>query len=228
MRIAICDDEKADLDILSNALNAYDTSNHLQVDRFSNSTELLSLAQAAKYALVILDIEMPAPNGYDTALKLLNMPHRPLIIFLTNSMAYTVRGYGVAFRYLPKPISQEYFNRTLDAAIREIRANRFMFSVDGASHILAMEAIYYMEVFNHTTVLHTVDYEYTFRATLKDVLSQLPSGYFGMPHQSYIVNFSHVKTATINEIHMTNGVIIPVSRRRQKEFEQQLYTYLGR
>ena len=91
-----------------------------------------------------------------------------------------------------------------------------------------MKDIYYFEVFNHHTILHTMDQEFTFRATLKEIVADLPAGYFGSPHQSYLVNFMHVQTAMAGELHLTNGAVVPVSRRRQQEFEDQLHGYLGR
>lgn len=228
MHIVICDDETQDLDSLHTVLKQYDANGLFQITRFSSAAELLAAAGTAHYDIAILDIEMSAPNGYEAALELNKLPTPPLIIFATNSMDYTIKGYGVAFRYLPKPLTLEKLAPVLDAAIRDIRANRFSFSADGTSYVLHMQDIYYIEVYNHVTTLHTIDSEYTIRATLKEMLAQLPQGYFGAPHQSYIVNFSHVKTATAQEVALTNGARIPVSRRRQTDFMRQLHLYLGR
>ena len=228
MRVAICDDETKDLRELQMAIEQYGSIDSLEVYSFSSAAELYSAEKYNNFDIAILDIEMDAPNGYEIAKRLIDQKPAPIIIFLTNSMAYTIRGYGVAFRYLTKPINQEQLNKALSAAICEVIANRFVFSVDGTSHIICMDDIYYFEVFNHHTILHTMDSEYTFRATLKDVLSKLPSGYFGTPHQSYIVNFSHVKTAMSKEVHLTNGALIPISRRKQADFDNQFHAYLGR
>lgn len=228
MHIAICDDEKNDLDALETAIKKYDTSGKLQLSRFLSAKVLYEYATKYPFDIAILDIEMNAPNGFDIALKLIEIEHKPLIVFLTKSMAYTVRGYGVAFRYLPKPISTIQLHATLDAAIREIKSNRYYFSIDGLSYILRFDEIFFLEVYNHNVILHTQDHNYTFRAALKDVLSSLPKGYFGTPHQSYVVNLSHIQTATVNEIILTNGSSIPISRRRQKDFQNQLHSYLGR
>lgn len=227
MHIAICDDEKTDVDVLVHALKEYGIPG-VKLSTFLDSKSLLECAQKNQYDLVILDIQMPPPDGYEAAVRLREMNPKTLIIFFTNSMDYSLAGYGVVFRYLSKPIEKKTFFTALDAAVREIMANRFVFSVDGESYVLSMDEIYYVEVFNHHTVLHTVDREYTFRSTLKEVLSQLPAGYYGSPHQSYVVNFSHIKTATAQELHLTNGVTIPISRRRQREFTEQFYAYLGR
>lgn len=228
MRIAICDDENHDLIALETMTKEYFAPKRMDLSVFSSAAELYDAAGKKPFDLVILDIEMESPNGYEIACKLISHKPKPLIIFVTNSMAYTIRGYGVAFRYLPKPLITEQFRDAMDAAVKELNANRFIFSADGTDHVVKMEDIYYLEVFNHHTVLHTMDAEYTFRATLKEVQAVLPAGYFGMPHQSYVVNFSHVKTASPKQIQLTNGSCIPVSRRKQKEFEGQLHQYLGR
>ncbi len=228
MRIAICDDEQKDLDILTLLLEEYNSADSLEVSAFYSGQSLLSSTCETTYDIVVLDIEMPQLNGYDTALRLLQAEQKPIVIFLTNSMAYTLRGYGVAFRYLAKPIVKQQLYSALDAAIREILANRFVFFVDGMSHVLRMDEIYYLEVFNHHIVLHTVDAEYAFRSSLKEIMQQLPLGYFGLPHQSYLINFAHIKTASNKEIYLTNGVRIPVSRRKQRDFDCQFHGYLGR
>lgn len=227
MRIAICDDDPKDLAALSHYLKNYNASG-LDIYEFVKSKDLLLSIKAVTYDIVFLDIEMPAPNGYETALSLKKLMPNALIIFLTNSIEYTLRGYGLVFRYLTKPIDRRILYSVLDTAIKEVTANRFVFTAEGTARIIRLEEIYYIEVFNHYIILHTVDREYPFRATLKDVLSQLPAGYFGMPHQSYIVNFAHIKTATSSDLHLTNGSTIPISRRRQKDFTEQFYLYLGR
>lgn len=228
MRVAICDDELKDLHELQTAIKQYGCAETLEVYAYSSAAELYAAEEKFHFDIAILDIEMEAPNGYEIAKRLVAYRSGPIIMFLTNSMAYTIRGYGVAFRYLTKPINPKQLNQALSAAICEVNANRFVFSVDGTSYIVRMDDIYYFEVFNHYIVLHMMDQEYTFRATLKDVLSKLPGGYFGMPHQSYIVNFSHVKTAMPKEVHLTNGAVIPISRRKQVDFNYQFHGYLGR
>ena len=228
MRIAICDDEQRDLLSLKNAVRAFNHSEGMEICAFTSASELYNAEKEKKFDIAILDIEMTPPNGYDIAKQLVEAGSAPIIIFLTNSMAYTLRGYGIAFRYLTKPIDQSQLNNALSAAIKESSAKRFIFSVDGSSHVIRMEDIYYFEVFNHHTILHTMDQSYAFRATLKEIMAELPIGYFGSPHQSYIVNFSHVKTAMAKEIHLTNGAIIPIARRKQQEFDNQFRMYLRR
>lgn len=228
MRIAICDDEAADMEMICSALKKYDRSGRLKISTFSSAVALKNAFLRTPFDIAIMDIEMTAPNGYDVARELVALISKPIIIFVTNSLSYTIRGYGVAFRYITKPISAAQFNEAMDSAIKEITAKRFVLSINETSHVFCFEDIYYFEVFNHHTILHTIDNQFVFRSTLKDIYQQLPTGYFASPHQSYLVNFLHIKSVTSKEIHLTNGVTISISRRKQKEFELQFCAFLGR
>ncbi len=228
MRIAVCDDEEKDLLTLKAAVHSFDTAGSIEVFPFSNAVDLYVENEKEIFDIAILDIEMAPPNGYEIAAKLVEADPAPIIIFLTNSMAYTLKGYGIAFRYLTKPVDQTQLNNALLAAVKEVSSKHFMFSLDGSSHMIRMDDIFYFEVFNHHSILHTMDQSYTFRASLKEIMPKLPAGYFGVPHQSYIINFSHVNTVTTKELHMTNGAVIPISCRKQRDFDLQLQMYLGR
>ncbi len=228
MRVAVCEDDREDMELMCSLLYDYDQLSRFQIFRFSSGGELLAAAAEESFDLALMDIEMSELNGFETARQLAASAEPPLIIFATRTMEYTIQGYGVAFRYIPKPVTMEKLAPALDAAVREIWANRFTFSVEEKSYILRMQEIYYIDVYDHVTTVHTATEDYSVRATLKDMLAQLPQGYFGMPHQSFIVNLAHVRTATAQEVTLTNGAVIPVSRRRQMEFMAQLQSFLGR
>lgn len=201
---------------------------HLQLSAFLSADDFLSACDRTDFDIALLDIEMKGTNGFDAAKRLSLKDKHPLMIFVTKSTAYTIRGYGIVYRYLTKPLELGTLSEVMDSAVREVTANRFSFVINGISQIVILDEIYYFEVYNHTTVLHTIDKTFFIRKTLKEVLTNLPQGYFGMPHQSFIVNFVHVRTATSTTVKLTNGVRIPVSRRKQKEFIYSLHMYLGR
>ncbi len=228
MNIAICDDDTKDLTALATLVSEFKSTFELNVTCFSSAQALYNGHLKEPFDIILLDIEMPTPNGYEIAKQLINTKPKPLIIFITHSMEYSIRGYGVAYRYLVKPATAESLNDVLIPALAEASAKRFIFTINNNSHILPFEDIYYFEVFNHDIVLHTVDSEYSFRDSLKNIISQLPPGYFGLSQQSFIINFSHIKVCTSTDVHLTNGVKLPLSRRKADEFQQMFYKYLGR
>ncbi len=70
-----------------------------------------------------MDIEMEAPNGFEAAVRLRAERDGPVIIFTTKTLDYAVRGYGLALRYLPKPIEYAGFAGALSLALRERLGN---------------------------------------------------------------------------------------------------------
>ena len=176
-----------------------------------------------------LDIEMTAPTGFEAAKQLVATQNpRPLIIFITKSNAYTIKGYGVAFRYLVKPIAWDDFALALDAALDELSANRFSFSYNNDLVSIPLQSIYYIESFAHVAVIHTANDEFHIRATLSEVKQNLPLSRFTAPHKSYLVNMSHINTVLSDDIILTNGDRIPISRRKRQEFNADFCRFLGR
>ncbi|MBQ2431662.1 MAG: response regulator, partial [Peptococcaceae bacterium] len=96
MRIAICDDDSNDLQAVHTALTQYDTAGNLKIAPFNKASDLFAANKKTPFDIAILDIEMKAPNGYEIAQKLVEQDSAPIIIFLTNSTAYAIRGYGIA------------------------------------------------------------------------------------------------------------------------------------
>lgn len=227
MRFAVCDDEKQDLEIIIRALCEYGVD-RLDIEGFFDARSLLLCHAKSPFDIIILDIEMPEINGYEAAKELSSTRPKPVIMFLTRSMAYATKGYGIAFRYLTKPIDAAEFAASMDAAICEVRSNRFPVTVGSTSHIFAFDDIYYIESLSHYMVIHTAEGEFSFRSSLKEIMPQLPAGYFGAPHMGYLVNLSHIRTVTADLVHLDNGERIPLSRRFKKEFNGQLFAYLGR
>lgn len=225
MKIAICDDEPQALARLAALLAEYDPG--IQVDAFSAAADLYRSAQTATYDAVLLDIEMESPNGYEIARHLAREDAHPIILFVTNSASYAVQGYGLALRYLLKPLTLEALSDAMDAVRQELRRNRLTVTLEGSSHVLQVHDIVYAEVINHHVTLHTTVGSISFRATLKDLTSQLPGHWFCAPHQSYVVNLLHVRTVSAQEVALTDGTRIPISRRRHREFLRSFHRFLG-
>ena len=98
MRIAICDDEDQERLNIEALVKRY--ARELSIVLFSSADELLAAAKTTFFPLIFLDIEMDDTNGFDAAEELMSGSAKPLIVFVTKSTEYTIRGYDVAFHYL--------------------------------------------------------------------------------------------------------------------------------
>lgn len=223
MHIAICDDDPRDLAQLAALVKQYDS--RLQITAFSAAKDLYE--SQARFDAVLLDIEMEAPNGFEIALRMARQENHPLIIFATNSAAYAVRGYGLALRYLLKPLTYEAVSEALDAAKEALRHSRLTVNIDGVTHVLNVQDIRYADVLGHRVTLHTGSGNFTLRSSMKEIFSMLPGRWFRAPHQSYLVNLLHVKTLAKEAVWLDDGTKLPLSRRKQAEFTDAFHAFLG-
>ena len=225
MKIAICDDSFADLQLLVGYCEQYDPS--LSVYTFSSGQALIDAFSSEFYALVFLDIEMAPPNGYETALHLRTMARKPEIIFTTKNLNYSIRGYGIALRYLPKPIGYEMFIRALHQALQVITPPQMTIPYQGTQKIIQISDIVYIEIIRHQVLFHMANsIVLEFRGSLKEVIQQINSPWFVQCHKSYCVNLNYIDRITSQTIIMENQDIIPIGRNRKTEFESRLQEYL--
>lgn len=224
MKIAICDDEISELETVVGFLRSY---NHaLEYATFESAKDLLSAYDNDYYDIVLLDIEMKRPNGYDIAKRLKKLHDPPLVVFVTKSSDYTIRGYEVAFRYLKKPITESAFSRVMNDAMSEIRPKHISITDSGKTTVISVQDIIFIEAFNYYLSVHTVDCEYRVRRSLKSVAEELQLCNFVRPHNSFLVHMPYIQSATNKTIIMQNNVEIPISRNRRAEFEEEFRKYL--
>jgi DNA-binding LytR/AlgR family response regulator len=226
VRIALCDDEQKELSYLQALIKEYDSS--IDVSLFLSAEQLLDNLSRQSCDLIFLDIEMAGLNGFDAAKELTNRQNAPLIVFVTNSGAYTYRGYEVAFRYLPKPVSYAVLAEVLSDAMSIIAPQKFMITADGCSYVISINDIRYVEVFSHTLVVHTKMRDFACRMKLSEIEEALPENAFAKPHNSYLVNLAQVHMVGEKELSLIGNVKIPLSRRRKQEFEQALFRFVRR
>lgn len=228
LHIAICDDESMDLIYALDLIRQYDTEQQFVVNTFLRTADFLTTAKTNPFDIVLLDIEMPPPTGFDVAQQLTQDSAPPSIIFTTKSNAYAIKGYGIAIRYLQKPIMYETLSEALDVAISEANAHRLTIQIDNVIHAIRLRDVQYIEVFGHYAVIHTDKDSYRYRSSLKEIIGRLPRGFFAVCHKSYVVNMEHIKSATSTEIIMDTGAVVPIGRTKAQEFNQAFYRFLGR
>lgn len=226
MRIGICDDEQKELQHLQTLVKEFDS--YTDVSLFSSAESLLEGIKNQKLDIVLLDIEMDGINGFDAARILINFDSPPLIIFVTNSADYTIQGYEVAFRYIPKPVDYTYLANVLTAAIARITSQSITINADGCSYVLQVKDIVYFETLGHHLKVCLKKDTLQCRMKIRDIIPQLPGNTFSSPHKSFLVNLNYVKAVGNTEISLTCGGQLPLSRRYKQEFEQALFRFVRR
>lgn len=226
MKIAICDDDIMDLHYIQALILEYDST--LDTTLFQTAKDLLAAFQTTFFDIVFMDIEMDHPNGYEAAEILMKEEDKPLIVFVTNSGEYTIRGYGIAFRYMPKPLSQAAVSNVLDLALETVTPQKVEVDLFSKKVYISAREIYYAEANNHAVMLYTRTGDFQCRCKLSDIELQLPAARFARPHNSFIINLDEVESSTRTSLILTNGTTIPISQRYSKAFNTALIQYIRR
>lgn len=66
LRVAVCDDEPMDLVQTITLIQQYDTGKCFDIFSYTRAVDLLKIALEKPFDVVLLDIEMETPNGYDS------------------------------------------------------------------------------------------------------------------------------------------------------------------
>lgn len=117
MNIALCDDDNNYLINVKNKIKEHPQYSDMNLYLFQSATDLYKKCMNTSFDVIFLDIRMPELDGFTLAKKLKYIIPNTLIIFLTDTMEYTVQGYEVAFRYIPKSLLSDMLFPTLDAAM---------------------------------------------------------------------------------------------------------------
>ena len=110
IRIAILDDEKADLEKEEQITRQYFYNRQAESEIATyQSVEwfLLGLTEE-QFDIYILDAEMPVKNGIEVAKEIRKLYPEPVIIYVTNHLNYAVEAYEVnTYRYIAKDTMED-------------------------------------------------------------------------------------------------------------------------
>ena len=123
MRLAICDDEILQLELLKHhvAKWASDKGINTNIELFQSAEAFhFQWLENFSYDIILLDIQMPELSGMELAKLIREKDEHIEIIFVTAIADYIGQGYDVdAINYLIKPISEEKLRKCLNKVVNK-------------------------------------------------------------------------------------------------------------
>jgi two-component system LytT family response regulator len=238
IKAILVDDEMHCLDTLSILLKDYCPEVQI-LDRCRSAKAALEVIEKFKPALVFLDIEMPAMNGFEMLEQFQEIPFA--VIFTTSYDQYAIKAiHFSALDYLLKPIDP----KELVAAVHKVQNQKNLPSAE--QYRMLMDQVQHKEGFKKIAVPTSDGFElipedqilrceaddnYTHIflknknkivacRTLKEVEEQLQSfSHFVRVHHSYLVNMNEITKYVRGEggyVIMSDGSSVNVSRSRKE------------
>jgi two-component system, LytTR family, response regulator len=247
IRVVLVDDDLYALDQLQVMLETCEADNIEIMARFQDPLLAFIYLKQHSPDILFLDIQMPGLNGFEL---LDQVNTNANIIFVTSFNSYAIQAIRYsAFDYLVKPINLEAIRETLtrykkkqNKENRQDQLNilRFNLNQKQLSHfklllpgqkenvVLATNEITHCVADSNYTLVYLSNGKKVIASkTLGDIEQVLPASLFIRIHKSYMINTDFLSRISVNpyEVGLSNGVVLPISRRRYQELNQ---TFSGR
>ena len=228
-KIAICDDEPSACAWLKTKLEDIEMlyNYEFKVSVYTDAEDLVSAySRPGLFDILFLDVEMPGLSGLSAANAIRRLPDPDVkIVFVSNYPEYMQDSFNVgAFQYLQKPIRTEQVLEQVKRFALELEESSglsILVKENETERPVSLNQILYIEsVKNQKNYLRYVCKEQTLvgKGNLSDVEKSLSMRHFFSPHRGLIVNMRQVRLIRQKGIEMANGDLLPLSRRREKEF----------
>ena len=231
LKIGICDDEPSIITTIVKYLNHYELAYDIdfEISTFTNAKQLLqTYNNPGVFHILFLDVEMPEMSGIELATAIREIPDRNVhIVFVSSYPEYMKDSFNVqAFQYLTKPISEKDFTLELNRIVKDLKqslATKLIVSTSMDEELVFLDEIIYIKSVNSkkkqlTYVLkdRTIDSI----GKISDLEKTLQSSGFACPSQGYLIHLQHLNLIRKNELLLSNGDIIPLSRRKERPLRE--------
>ncbi|MDR1093478.1 MAG: LytTR family DNA-binding domain-containing protein [Clostridiales bacterium] len=232
VRIAIVEDDDKSAETLKQYLDRYAAENRtvFTVMRFTDGMDIATDYKPV-YDIILMDIQMKLLSGMDAAEYIRKFDRRVILIFITNTAQYAVKGYTVgALGFLLKPISYFAFSQQIRCSVvrlNEGRAGFLLLPAEGGMVNVDISQIVFIESSKHNMTAHTREGAYRFRGTIKELESKLGGKNFFRCNTCYLVNLAYVKAIKGCDVTVGKHRLV-ISQPRRKAFLAALADYVGR
>lgn len=225
LRIAICDDQPGELDIISEYIKEYLNIHPWEagMEKFAHPDTLLTAIETESFHLYILDIIMPMFSGLELGQCIRRISREAQIIYITTEPGYALDAYAVnPLHYLIKPVEKQALFSALELAFSKVDFGREItvtVKIKEGLRTLPADQIACCEYKNHAVRYTLIDGEQVETTTLacgfaEHITPLLRDARFLSPHVSFALNMSRVEKLTREGFYLREGVFVPVSARQ--------------
>ena len=230
LKIAILDDDKTALMISSSAVDAFlkEKNAEYQLFSFSNPLNFLASAKEEKFDLSFLDIDMPEMTGLEVADQLSEIAKNGQIIFLSQRedlvfeclkfhpfgfirKSKLIDDFSLMMNQFYQTIANEENDETKIDIVDKTRTISFKIK----------EIVYIEGDRNYQRVVLKDKTSQNIRVQLGSLEEKLREHGFIRIHKGYLLNYLYIRSIANDEVYLTTGISLPMSKKRKEEIMKQ-------
>ena len=230
IKIAILDDDKTALMISTATVEAFlkEKNAEYKLFSFSNPLNFLASTKEEKFDLSFLDIDMPEMNGLEVANQLSEIAKSGQIIFLSQRedlVFECLKFHPFGFIRKSKLIDDfslmmtQYFQTINNAESDETKID-FIDKTKTISFKIK-EIVYIEGDRNYQTIVLKDKTSQSIRVPLGSLEEKLSSHGFIRIHKGYLLNYLYIRSIEGEEVYLTTGVSLPMSKKRKDDIMKQ-------
>lgn len=236
LRIAICDDEELIVSQMENIILDICKKENIpyNIEVFYSGEALeKAVLSGSVYDLIYFDILMDGEDGITAAENIRIMDENALFIFVSGYDRYMGKLFPLdVFAFINKPIDAVEFAGVFLRANRKIGDKNyyFLFNYKSEEFKIVCKDILYFESNDRKICIKLRNGSCrSFYGKLSEIETEMAEGKipFLRIHQSYLVNYHHIKSRTKTSVTLINDVVLPISEDRQKSFSKEYKELVG-
>ena len=222
MRIGVCEDEEIYVKLVSEKTKEFfqEQGETITMDVFSDGAPFLKAIQdGAHYDLILLDLQLEHSDGMEIAEKLRQLDVKVPLIFVTGMEDRAAEGYGVeALDYVVKSKLGTRLPQALKRFWEKRKDSCLVFETsEGETVIISFRDVLWVESEGRGVKIVTTQREYVNASIpVGKVTVELSEEDFLEIHKSVYVQVREIKRICTDQVIMSNGAALPLSRRKRK------------
>lgn len=234
MKIAIYDEDKANLNYIHNKIGPYlkELRSIIQIETFSREQDLIdTFSKDLNYfKILLLNIDRSSLRGFKIAKVIRKYNKDILIIFLSSydELVYESFKYS-PFRFIRKEKLEEEVYEALSSAIEFWNGNvelQYSFDTDNGKIKVCYKDIVYIECLNKKVYITINSKQYRIKGVkFFNMVSEFSAKGFIQIHRSCMVNLRYISNINKYNLILENGYKLLISRYREQEVKRAFLLY---
>lgn len=225
IRIAVVDDKKEICSHIEKYVSSFSAKQNIEIEvepYFKSEEFIFAIKQNREvFDLIFLDIELDEKTGIDIANMIRYEMRDELqpIVYISGKSSYSLSLHDThPLDFIVKPVEYDRFEKVMIRYLKITGKWTDVFSFQsGVDYVkIKINKIKYFSVVNKDILIHTVDGQYYFKGSLREIEQQLRKYDFLYIHRSYLVNPLYVKIFEYDKVILSdNKTKLPIGSSRR-------------